>query len=339
MRSGLSLLLLCSVALSAMADEAPTRLMSTLQIASETSLHVLDYARFKVIGICLWKLHGPIPFITMTSELDEYLPDLIVTSYNDSGDDAWEAANVSIDSASDAAGSAAMMAATGCPITNGKDPVSNDGRAQANSLIDKRVDVIGNPYPLYYFPYPSLKLDTTPFFPYFSSTVDTLGTLGIAEAFNVLQNENLFSYYIGQGFSDKWGYEYPRDMTANTTNDYEAAVMTAQRAADIVTNKHQLHVVHGTSDSCGKNCAVSAVQEEVKDHHEAWQEVYPNDSHLRPGKSTLTLPPGQQIGSADESAGNGNYIFVVWRHYKGCEQFPNAELIYSTVTVPKTQKR
>ncbi|MCP3680717.1 MAG: TIGR03756 family integrating conjugative element protein [Gammaproteobacteria bacterium] len=279
-----------------------------------------------------------VPWIKTTLELDEYLPDLVVTSFNDNGDDAWTAANATLDAASYTEGSAAISSATGFDLTNGKNPGNNDGRAQANSLIDKSVDVIGNPYPLYYFPYPSLRLDTTAFFPYFSSPADTLGILGMAELVNEVQNVNLFAYFIGQGFTDKWGYEFPRDMTATTTNDYEAAIITAQRAADIVTNHNSLHVVHSTHDACGENCAVSAVQEEKKDKHEEWQEVYPVDRHIRPGQSTLKLPPGEELGESDEAAGNGNYVFVIWRHYRGCEQ-SKGKLIFATVDVPKTKKR
>lgn len=63
---------------------------------------------------------------------------------------------------------------------------------------------------------------------------------------------------------------------------------------------------------------MSNVIEEQNDMHEMWQEVYPSDRHVHPGrddrKSTASL------GKQDEQKGNGNYVFVLWRHYRGCIQ-------------------
>ena len=44
------------------------------------------------------------------------------------------------------------------------------------------------------------------------------------------------------------------------------------------------------------------------------------------------------LGEKDDHAGNGNYVFLVWRHYRGCIQNPGL-FITATVDVPPTNKR
>lgn len=44
-----------------------------------------------------------------------------------------------------------------------------------------------------------------------------------------------------------------------------------------------------------------------------WQEVYPNNRNIKPGDA-------DDFGVSDEKSGNGNYVFVIWRKYRGCIQ-------------------
>jgi integrating conjugative element protein (TIGR03756 family) len=337
---------LMSTTLPAWATTAPPGHISAFGVAMATAAHMGEYTHFEIIGACFWlQYHEGTPKVVTTLELDEYLPDLLVTSFNGQGDDPFLSASITLDTVAQASGNALGKSITGFGLGNGRVPVSADTQQKANGLITKYVDVIGNPYPLSYLPFPHLKPDTTPFMPYYASAADIPGRLGLTE---VLHPESLdvFGYYIGQGFTDKWGYEFPRSMTSQTSNDYEAAVMAAQRAADIVTNRNALHVVRSVTDRCGINCAVANVIEEspdsnesshTSDTHEIWQEVYPLDRHIRPGASP-SFVPGKSLGEADEAAGNGNYVFVLWRHYRGCVQ-THGQFLFATMSVSPTQKR
>jgi integrating conjugative element protein (TIGR03756 family) len=335
-----AILLLLSVLTNVMATTKSPGSISTFSIAWKSARHTVDYSHFSVIGSCVWldKDALGVPSLSFTLELDEYLPDMIVTSFNEAGDDPWDAARISLDKASYATGNIASKSMTGYSLGNGQTSEDNDGGQKANSLITKYVDVIGNPDPLKYFPFLSLRLDTHSFFPYYSSAVDTTGRLGIAEALRLPQNMNLLGYIIGQGFTNKWGYEFPRSMTSNTTNDYEASVMSALRAADIVSNKNTLHIVKSTRDSCGANCAVANVIEEQHDKHEIWEEVYPHDRHIQLGQDARAILPGHYLGENDDKAGNGNYVFLVWRHYRGCIQH-SGKFLWAMIKVPPTVKR
>ena len=334
----LLLLLFPALAFSNDGPEAPDYITS-IGIAEKITEHYLDYSHYSVIGACQW-LHCKtgICVTSTTLELDEYLPDLVVTSYNGDGNDPWLEAQETYDTASYATADIATIEMTGQTLTNGRTRMKARAMHEDRQII-KSVDVIGSPSNLLHFPFPTLELDTDAFFPYFQSDLDALSDRsGLAEGIRWETYAPVNT--IGPIYSH-WGYEFPRSMTEKTSNDYKAAVMAALHAADIVTNKNSLHVVESTSDSCGKNCAVANVIEEMDsdedddDQHEIWQEVFPNDKHIELGEIDDMVG---DLGADDDAAGNGNYVFVVWRHYKGCKQSAG-HIIYKTVTVPDTEKR
>lgn len=296
----------------------------------------LDYTHFEVIGACLFfkcSWHGCVT--TPTPELSEYLPDLVVTSYSGEGNDPWEEVSDTLDPVADAAGNASVASLTGFPLTNDHSAMITTGMALASNMA-RSVDVIGNPAALFEDPFPHLHVDTDAYEPYYQSALDAImDRSGMAEALEPMTFSPTGDY-IGHSFVDHWSYEFPRTMVVDVDNPYKAALIAAQHAADMVTNKNTLHVIHSVDDSCGKNCAVANVIQETSDTHEIWQEVYPSDHHVVPGQDD-TLDP-TSLGSGDEAKGNDNYVFVIWRHYKGCVQAPG-KLIYATVTVPPTTKR
>lgn len=322
-----------------MADTAPPDHITTPEILWKVSSHYLDHTHFKVTGACVWfrcSWHGC--HTSTTLELDEYLPDLIVSSYNQSGDNPWYEASVLLDPATDATANEASQLLTGYPLTEGRSTLQT-GNQHADHLVMREVDVIGNPDVLYFFPYASLDVDTNAFEPYYQSVLDWGERSGVAE---LMRPESLdpFNHVIGSGFYNHWGYEFPRSMSVGIDNDYKAAVVTALHAADIVTNNNLLHTVNSLNNSCGENCAVANVIEEYDvdagERHAEWEEVYPNDRFIQLGEDdSLQL---DSLGSADQADGNGNYVFVVWRHYQGCQQ-GRGDLIYATKHISPTVKR
>lgn len=319
----------------------PPHTINSLDIAQAVMPHMLQYMHFKLIGICAWwKCHGIYCSIHITPELDEYLPDLIVSSYTGQGNDPyWEASQM--DKLAYPAGDkllhTVISAKTGinskADLANGNvSTVSNTDHY--SSLRTKSVDIVGSPMFIFHIPFMTLRSDTSWLFPYYQSDLDTLGRLGFAE---FIRPETFTpTNYIGDNFLNHWSYEFPRTMTVNVYNDFKASVVAAQRAADIVTNHNALHTVKSTANSCGKNCVVSNVIEEQKDDHELWQEVYPNNKHIQPGASDLSTVVS--TGNADAQQGNNNYVFVLWRHYRGCVQ-SDGRLIMKSRDVGSPQKR
>jgi len=320
----------------------PPHTISSIGIAEKVIPHLFDYMHFKVIGGCLW-WHCKHPWdchVIPTLEIDEYLPDLVVSSYTGKGNNPyWEAAQM--DKAIYPAGNSllhsAMRAKTGLSVNadlaNGNASTVSDTN-HYSSLRTKSVDVIGSPLSLFHIPFVMLSPNTIPLVPYYQSDMDSLGKLGLAE---LIRPETLLpTHCIGSNFLNHWGYEFPRNMTVNVYNDYKASVIAALRAADIVTNHNGFHTVKSTSNSCGNNCVVSNVIEENNDDHEIWQEVYPEDKHIHPGKSDLTTI--NSMGNEDAQKGNNNYVFVVWRRYRGCIQ-ADGRLFYKSCNVGSPQKR
>ena len=319
----------------AYADTSPPSTITTPEIAVKVAKHYLDYTHFKIIGECQWlDTSSGIPVTHTTLELDEYLPDLIVTVFNHPGDDPWFEAATMLDSPAQVSASVLVKASTGYPMETGHN-ASQSGNLHADHLVMKEADVIGNPETTFQFPFAHLDVDTDAFMPYYQSSLDMGDRSGTAELWRP-ESFDPFDYYIGPGFYNHWGYEFPRSMSVNIDNDYKSSIVIALHAADIVTNKNTFHTVQSTEDSCGKSCAVANVIEEMDEQHAIWQEVYPNDRHIQLGEDDSTEL--DSLGEEDEAAGNGNYVFVVWRHYKGCQQAPG-KVIYKTVSVSKTKKR
>lgn len=317
--------------------DSPPDTINSLDISMRAAKHYLKYTHFQIIGVCFWLEHGfmGFPKISVSSSIEEYLPDLVVSVYNEPGDNPWIEARTLLDETAHSVGQLAIQSATGHTLTGGRNN-SVQLRLHSDSDVTKFVDVIGNPLGLIDFPFVSLRYDAKPFMPYYQSALDALPSrMGFAEAIRP-ETWNPFSHYIGQGFSNHWGYEFPREMTTTNDNDFKASFVLAQRAADIVTNRNTLHVVKSTSNSCGTHCSVANVIEEQKDDHEKWQEIYPIDRHIRQGESDATsMTP---IGQKDAIAGHGNYVFMVWRRYKGCVQHPG-KLIFATPHVSTPHKR
>lgn len=321
------------------ADTAPPDHITTPEIIAKVSSHFWDHTHFKVIGVCQWlDCDWDGCYTESTLELDEYLPDLIVSSYNQSGDNPWYEASVLLDPAADATANAAAESLTGYPLEEGHSAMQA-GNQHADHLDMREVEVIGNPDLFFQFPFAQLDSDTTAFVPYYQSVLDLGDRTGTAE---LMRPESLdpFNYYIGADFYNHWGYEFPRSMSVAIDNDYKAAVVTALHAADIVTNQNLLHTVNSLDNSCGENCAVANVIEEYDvdagDRHAEWEEVYPNDHFIKLGEDDSLQV--DSMGSDDRADGNGNYVFVVWRHYQGCQQGPG-DLIYYTKKIDPTDKR
>lgn len=307
--------------------------VTSIQIATDEMKEAIDFTHYNPIGICVWLKFDPRPNLDTTLELEEYKPDLVVTVFNNLGDDPWLEANDIVDPIANHLGSSLYTSITGDPIEQGS--TASQGLLHYSDNRTKVVDVIGSPMPTVPLPLPQLDADTRPLIPYYQSQLDTLGRLGLAEAIRP-ETYELFTHYIGQNASNNWGYEFPRNMVAQVDNDYKASVILALRAADIVTNNHTFHTAQSTSNACGHNCAVDTVIEETDETHAIWQEIYPDNHPIQLGENDMTSLTS--LGLAEELKSDGNYVFIVWRKYRGCVQH-SGNLIFQTLSIPPTKKR
>lgn len=192
--------------------------------------------------------------------------------------------------------------------------------------------VVGSPESLYRLPKVTHKPETSFGKLYYSSLADAVSDRTEAGeiAYMATHPALLMSGFIGT-MTNHWGYEIPRLMRVTQPSRFRASVVAAMHAADIVTNKPSAHVALWTTNTCGRNCIVANVIYDPKHDRVIWQEVYPNNRNINPGDA-------QDFGVLDDDKGRGNYVFVIWRKYKGCIK-QTGRLTWSTPHVGKPEKR
>lgn len=301
-----------STALYAQESIKPPNPISSFGIATHVLSKLFTNSHYKVIGSCTWAVGTLPPELVPVLAVEQFVPDLIVTVANRPETNPWIEANALFEnSASQALYQKTYKLATGSELGFGDDA----GQINSMHINDERtriVDVIGSPAGLYRFPYLSHKPETRFGYPYYISEADAVSDrTELAEiTYMATHPQLLFNHDIGGQF-DVWGHEIPRLMRVTQTSRFRASVVAAMHAVDIVTNKNGLHVTQSTRNSCGKNCVVSNVIFDPKQKNVIWQEVYPKNRNINPTDSS-------DMGIDDEKSGNGNYVFVVWRKYRGC---------------------
>ncbi len=289
---------------------------------------------YRVIGVCVWQRGWDAP--TVTPEIEHFFPDLVVSSYQRPYTNPWLEINKIFEN-----NYATKTQESLYKALVGLTPDYGDSHTPGSSgLHQKRllVDVVGSPYNLLGLPFALLRPETTPLKPYYLALTDLvvsrLAVVEIVLSLRHLPNAAGFvsGFPIGSS-SSIWGYEMPRHFITHTTSKFRAAMVAAMHGADLVTNVNSGHITASTTNSCGRNCVISNVTFDPKRRDVLWQEVFPKNRMITPG---LEGHERQEIEESIE--GNGNFVFVVWRKYRGCVQ-DRGKLIYKTQAVGKPKKR
>jgi integrating conjugative element protein (TIGR03756 family) len=333
---GLIFMMNCSLVMAANlpSETKPPKPITTAGITTRVLEKTIKNSHYKVIGSCTWKTRSFPPKLVVTPALEQFLPDFVVTVSNRPHENPWLEANALIDSKLvNGLHQKTYEKIMGLPLDVGE--MSNQIISMhLNDERTKVVFVIGSPPGLYNLSYVSHKPETHFGVPYYSSLADAIADrTEVAEmAYEATHPHLLINHEIGS-MMHTWGPEVPRLMRVTQPYNFRASVVTAMHAVDIVTNHHELHVVHATENRCGKNCVVANATYDPSEKNIIWQEVYPKHRNIRPGSP-------DDFGVEDDIAGHGNYVFVVWRKYRGCVHH-NGELI-KHLTHPKVgqpQKR
>lgn len=244
--------------------------------------------------------------INTTPILDHYLPDFVVSVFNQTDENPWLEMNKTIDQMGSQIQKNIVQSVTHVPVGGGSH--SADHLSEQN-IIFKEAEIIGNPALLFIPSHGLLPSTATPWRPYFQSLSDSLLWRGLPPA--ALPEESAamalnLKRHIGSGFSN-WGGIYPHEGKIIADHDGKAAIVIAMRATDLLTNSNIFgHLVKKPSLNCGENCHVSAIQENSKETY--FQMIYPiveNDCHI--------------VGSETPAINQkGAYVWIVWRHYQGC---------------------
>ncbi|KTD23925.1 TIGR03756 family integrating conjugative element protein [Legionella maceachernii] len=325
-------LLIC-VCVHAQESINPRNPISTLGIATKVLSKTVKNSHYKIIGSCTWAVTKPAPQLIEVPAVEQFIPDLIVTVANHPESNPWiEAKALYENPASIALYQKTYQLATGFPLAFG-DTSAQISTMHTNEARTRVVNVIGSPAGFYRLPEVSHKPETQFGFPYYLSEADAISDrTEIAEiAYMATHPQLLINHTIGKQ-GQVWGNEIPRIMQISNPSRFRASVVAALHAADIVTNKNSLHVTQSTKNSCGKNCVVANVIFDPQQKQVIWQEVYPKNRNISFA--------ADDEGITDELLGNGNYIFVVWRKYRGCVQHEGKLILpLSFPKVSRPQKR
>ncbi len=314
-------------------ETRPPKPITTAGITTRVLSKTLKNSHHKVIGECFW-----VPSFSnkkvVTPAIEQFLPDFVVTVSNRPKENPWVEARLMIENEGMLRlAQKAFKKATGLPFDVGED----SGQINAMHLNEGRtrvVHVFGSPPGLYDFPLVSHNSETHFGVPYYSSLADAVmdRTEAAEIPYMTIKPHLLVNHEIGTMFHT-WGPEVPRLMRVTQPNNYRASVVAAMHAVDIVTNHNELHVVKSTKNRCGKNCVVANVIYDPSEKNVIWQEVYPKNRNILPGDPEDF---GIKNNINEDMKGNGNYVFVVWRKYRGCIQ-SDGKLIKG-LTHPKVGK-
>lgn len=297
-----------------MESTKPPNPANTLTIASRVLKQLFSNSHYKIIGSCAWRVNTMPPKVAITPAVEQFLPDLVITVSNNPKENPWLEARALYDNkASRAMYENAYKAATGFSLGFG----NGSGQINPTHLNEDRtriVAVIGSPGVFYHLPFVSHKAETGFGVPYYLSYADAvMDRTQIAELLYMSTHPALLMNHEIGSLTHTWGPEIPRIMRVTQPYNFRASVVAALHAADIVTNHNPLHVTKSTTNSCGKNCVVANAIYDPKNSKVIWQEIYPTNRTIHPGDPN-------DFGIEDDKKGNGNYVFVLWRKYRGCIQ-------------------
>ncbi|MCE8005295.1 TIGR03756 family integrating conjugative element protein [Billgrantia ethanolica] len=283
----------------------PTKAITTPMIVqSALSTECLDY---RVVGICVWLRCTAFGCSIRTSlKVRHYIPELVVSSYENTGENPWT-----------------EIAMVSPPLGNAMGGGQSTSDAEPNfheHLRFKNVDAIGHPGTELFNHFASALGFTCsgaaqPFQPYFVSTLDAFAwRSGIPES---AYPEALIPgrRELGQMGADLWGNIYPRSGFITQVHDYKAAALMAQRSADIVTRTGQPHVYQPLVSRARDGHWPPGPVVEGNSNHK-WQHLSPKLSQ------SCVVWPDRGAGDtyADRLDSGGDYVFALWQRYRCCQR-------------------
>ncbi len=282
----------------------PARALTTPTIVqSAFSTECLDY---NVVGVCVWLSCSAWGCTIRTSvKVRHYIPELVVSSYENTGENPWQELAV-------------VSPPTGDALAGGQSTSNAESDLQEH-LRFKNVDAIGHPGVELFNQFASAFGYTCsgtarPFQPYFVSTLDALAwRSGIPES--AYPEALIPGRRELKRTGDLWGNVYPRSGFVTQTHDYKAAALMAQRAADIVTRTGQPHVYQPLTSSSRDGYWPPGPVVEGDDDHK-WQHLTPTMS-----RSCVVWPDrGATDTYADRLDEAGDYAFALWQRYRCCKR-------------------
>lgn len=274
-----------------------------------------------VTGICVWLRCGFGGCSIETSiQIRHNNPDLVVSVYDEPGDNPWVDAETVLGNATTGAAKG-LVSQFSNAIVGGGHRTEGGNHAVDQSLRFKEATAIGHPLASLGEFIKETELfcpsEATSFIPYFSSELDALSwRLGLAEQLylhNLLPGRRV----IGSGFLQQWGPVWPRTGFALQKDDVKAAAIIAQRVGNIVTQTFQPHVYLPLNGNGYNRTILPGELVENDPDTGVWQMLAPRqDSQCYVFGENDLLTPAWSTGRQSE---DNRYAFSLWRPYECCK--------------------
>ena len=300
--------------------------ITTAEILAKTTTAAFSCMQWMPIGTCFW-LRCSLTGCSVRSSLKvgHYNPDLVVSSYNELGDNPWVEIRKTLGLAQKTAATGLLGSLLPVPIDSAGNRTegSTDNRDHKN-MIFREADAIGHPLS-------SLsgivagtgmlcQTETTSFVPYFQSGIDALSWRQEVPEIFYPESSIPGLREIGTWPLQTWGGVYPRTGWTTQAEEPKAAAINAQRAGDIVTRIAQPHVyVPVTASSFGQKVWSPGPLMEKDRSTGTWQMMVPRTETSCDvfGTNDLASLTGWGGGKVDDA---GDYVWNLWRPYKCCQR-------------------
>ncbi len=286
---------LAALLMAGSAVPASASLTTPQLVASAACPDCIDY---RVVGVCYWLLCTPFGCSVKTSvKVRHFIPQVVVSAYRQPGDNPWrEVAMLS-------------RSALGGLADGGGENQQKRGQRKDNVRY-RSVDAIGHPAASLIGQQTSgysCKGAATAWQPYFLSNLDALmWRTGLPES---VYPEALTPGRREIGATtagNMWGNVYPRSGFVTQTDDYKAAAVTAQRAADIITRPGQIHVYRTLKANASAGYwPPDPVTENTGTRNHKWQRLAPKVS------MSCAAFPDRAFSYAED----GNYAWALWQPF------------------------
>ncbi len=227
---------------------------NSAEIIAETMAGLPACLHYEIKGSCFW-LNATGSIIT-TPYVQHYLPDAVVSVFNEPHDNPWLEMNVTLDTAAAEAQVGLISVVTGGMIAGGGQHSFHQPMEQ--HVFFKEADVIGNPA-IATLPTTPMLLPAAaiPLQPYFQSMLDSVlwrGFPPLAIPEQAMAYGEDITHTVGKG-ATVWGGAYPFEGKVITGNDAKAAAVIAQRASQLLTASNAWGHLHQPLPTvCGTEC-------------------------------------------------------------------------------------
>lgn len=317
--------LLLSGVMLALSMPSSAASIRTAEIVAHTSEASFVCMQWRAVGLCFWlrcDLFGC--DVESSLKVGHYNPDLVVSSYNELGENPWQEIRAVLGVAQATAAKTALGNLTDV-VPGGAGNRSEGSRHRDHkNLVFRETDAIGHPGLAVALPGLPAALRCTSqaraFVPYFQSAIDAL-------AWRSTVPESLYPASLLPGLREvghwplaTWGSVYPRTGWTIQPEEPKAAALTAQRAGDVVTRQRQPHLYRPLTDAPVEAQRVWAPGALIEGEATTgtWQMLTPvtdRDCQVF-GLDDLDINSWAN-GRVDEG---GDYAWNLWRPYQCCQR-------------------